>query len=319
MPPFRLFLGLFVSALVAASAAAQAPSTAAQEPATPTKASPAPKKAAAAPATKEPTFWAKLAAPLQPTRTVVYKKVGDRELRLDVFMPANAKPTDRRAALINFHGGGWSGGAPRVMYPFADYAAQHGLVGISVQYRLYKPGTENTVFVCVQDGRSAMRYVRTHAAEFGIDPAHLIACGSSAGGHLAAATGLFDDINEPGEDLTVSARPEAMILLWPVSDTSTEGYGNAKIGERWRELSPLHRVRAGLPPTILFHGTADATVPFKGAEAFHEAMLKAGNRCDFIVGPGGGHGFVTQGPEKYATGIAQIQAFLESVKILPAR
>ena len=70
---------------------------------------------------------------------------------------------------------------------------------------------------------------------------------------------------------------------FPVIDTSQDGYGIAKIGARWREISPLHRVHPGVPPTILFHGTDDTVTPFAGAEAFRDAMLKAGNRCELVA------------------------------------
>lgn len=174
------------------------------------------------------------------------------------------------------------------MYPLAAWAAARGMAGLSVQYRRYKPNTLNTVFETVKDARSAMRYLRCHAAELGVDLERLVAIGSSAGGHLAIATALFDGVDEKDESTGITTRPAAVIMLSPVIDTSVAGYGQAKLGELWRELSPLHQVRPGLLPMLSFHGTRDETTPFAGAQAFHEAMLKAGNRCDFVVGPGGG-------------------------------
>jgi acetyl esterase len=271
--------------------------------------------------TAEPGYAIKIAADLQPARTLIYKRVGQQELRLDVFLPPGFKASDRRQALIAFHGGGWTSGEPRSMYPFVDWAAERGFVGISAQYRRYKPNTEITVFECVKDARSAMRFVRAHAVALGLDPQRLVAMGSSAGGHLAIGTALFDDVGEKGEDLAVSCRPDALILLWPVIDTSAEGYGQAKIGDRWRELSPLHQVRSGLPPTLHFHGTADATVPFQGARAFHEAMLKAGNPCEFVAGPNGAHGFAMNEASAYAEALRRIEAFLTPLgyQFTPAR
>src|SRR5206468_5584915 len=143
-----------------------------------------------------------------------------------------------------------------------------------------------------KDGRSALRYVRGHAPELGVDPQKLVVSGGSAGGHVAAATALFEGIEEAGEDTKVSCTPNAMVLLFPVIDTSKEGYGNAKCGADWEKISPLHKVKAGLPPTITFHGTGDTTTPFKGAKLFHEAMLKAGNRSELVVNEGGKHGYL---------------------------
>jgi acetyl esterase/lipase len=206
------------------------------------------------------------------------------------------------------------------MYPFAsDFATRHGMVGISIQYRLHKRGngkSGTTVFDCVKDARSAVRYARGHATELGIDPARIVVSGSSAGGHLAASTALFGGVNEEGEDTTVSSRPDAMILLFPVIDTSAEGYGQEKIGKRWRELSPLHHVQPGLPPTLIFHGTGDTTTPFKGAKLFHEAMLAAGNRSELDVNEGGNHGYLMTEEKLYEDTLTKSVAFLRSLKFI---
>ncbi len=262
---------------------------------------------------------AKLAAALKPTREIVYKKVADRELHLHIFNPEGWKAADRRACFITIHGGGWTGGTPPRMYPFADHYAKLGLVGISVQYRLYDPKTQTTVFDCVKDARSAVRYVRAHAGELGIDPEKIIVSGGSAGGHLAVATAIFDGVDEAGEDARDSAVPNALVLLFPVIDTSKDGYGNAKIGERWKELSPAHNVRAGLPPTITFHGTGDTVTPFKGAQMFHDAMLKAGNRSELVVNEGGAHGYLMRTQPLYDECLGKSDAFLSSLRLLERR
>jgi acetyl esterase/lipase len=272
------------------------------------------------PAKPKPDNYAgNLAANLSPSRQLVYKKIGDRELHLHIFNPEGWRTTDQRACFITIHGGGWTGGEPKKMYPFADHYAQLGLVGISVQYRLYAPKTETTVFDCVRDARSAVRYVRAHAAELGIDPRKLVVSGGSAGGHLAAATALFDGMDEPGEETKVSCVPNALVLLYPVIDTSKEGYGSAKIGDRWKELSPAHNVRPGLPPTITFHGTGDTVCPFKGAQLFHEEMLKAGNRSELVVNEGGVHGYLLRTQALYEECLGKADAFLSSLDLIERR
>lgn len=255
-------------------------------------------------------------ATLEPDKVIVYKKIAGRELELRLFLPEGWAATDRRPCFHIIHGGGWGGMDPRRMYPFAaDFAKRHGMVGISVQYRLYKPGT-TTVFDCVKDARSSLRYVRAQATELGIDPEKIVVSGGSAGGHLAAATALFDEVNENSDDLAVSCRPDAMILLFPVIDTSKEGYGNEKIGERWRELSPVHHVRPGLPPTLTFHGTGDITTPFIGARTFHEAMLAAGNRSELDINEGGKHGYLMFEEVLYEDTMKKSAAFLRSLDII---
>jgi acetyl esterase len=241
---------------------------------------------------KAPDAVDTLAKDLKPSRVLVYKKIADKELQLHVFEPEGFKASDKRACYLIIHGGGWTGGAPPRMYPFAAHYARLGLVGISMSYRLHSAKTGVSVFDCVKDARSAVRYIRVHATELGIDPQKIIVSGGSAGGHLAVSTALFDKVNEDSDDLAISGTPTALVLLFPVIDTSKEGYGQAKIGERWQELSPAHNVRAGLPPTLTFHGTGDTVTPFDGAKAFHEAMLKAGNRSELDVNEGGAHGYL---------------------------
>ncbi len=260
----------------------------------------------------------RLAAELEPTRSIPYKRVGDRELLLHLFHPRGWAPTDRRPCFLAIHGGGWTGMSPRRMYPFAAHFARRGMVGVSVQYRLADPAAGVTVFECVQDARSAMRYVRTHARELGIEADRIVAFGGSAGGHLAAATGMFDDVNEPTDDAGICPVPQAMVLIFPVIDTSPAGYGNKLIGERWRELSPLHRVRPGLPPTLLFHGTGDAVTPFTGAQAFHDAMRQAGNRCELDAHDGGGHGYLMRDRSLLTAMLRKTETFLVSLGMLPA-
>ena len=258
-----------------------------------------------------------LAAALQPTRMLVYKTAGTQPLSLHVFKPAGHRPGDRRACFITIHGGGWTGGNPKRMYPFAAHYARQGLVGISVQYRLHSAQAGVRVQDCVEDARSAVRHVRAHAADFGIDPQKIIVSGGSAGGHLAVATALFDGINAAGEDTRISCAPNALVLLFPVIDTSREGYGQAKIGERWRDLSPVHQVRPGLPPTITFHGTGDTVTPFAGAKAFHEAMLRAGNRSELVVHEGGAHGYLMRDRALLDDTLKRSDTFLAALGLLP--
>lgn len=277
--------------------------------------SPAPaEKPAAKP--KTPDAVDQMAAVLKPTRIVPYKKIADKELQLHVFEPEGFKAGDRRACYLIIHGGGWTGGTPQRMYPFAAHYAKLGLVGISMQYRLHSTKTGVSVFDCVKDARSAVRYIRAHAMELGIDPQKIIVSGGSAGGHLAAATALFDPVNEDSDDLKISPVPNALVLLFPVIDTSKEGYGNAKIGERWQELSPVHHVCPGVPPTIIFHGTGDTVTPFAGAKAFQEAMLKAGNRCELDINEGGVHGYLMRNKTLYDDTMGKTDVFLKSLGLL---
>ena len=226
-----------------------------------------------------------------PTRSVVYKSVGDVELKMDVFEPEGLKATDKRPAIVFFFGGGWSGGSTKQFYQQAEAMAEQGLVAFSADYRV-KGRNKTTPFECVKDGKSAIRWVRQHAAELGIDPNRIVAAGGSAGGHVAACTGVIEGQEEEGEDTTISSVPNAMILFNPVLDTTDKGYGAKNFQpEQQTEISPCHQVQKGIVPTIVFHGTADKTVPFENAERFTQLMKAAGNECVLVPFEGKDHGF----------------------------
>jgi len=244
---------------------------------------------------------------MQPTRTLVFKAIKDAKLQLHVFEPEGHKPSDKRPAIVFFFGGGWTGGTPTQFYPQCKYLASRGMVAISAEYRV-KSTHGVSPFECVTDGKSAIRWVRAHAAELGIDPHRLAAGGGSAGGHVAACTGVTDGLDEEGEDASVSSKPNALVLFNPVLMLDWEEFKKRGIPDGWlkqvkarfggrdaRAISPFNHVNAGDPPTIVFHGKADTTVPFKTAERFAEAMKEAGNRCELVGFEGQGHGFFNFG------------------------
>ncbi len=231
------------------------------------------------------------AADITPSRSAIYKAVNGTELKMDVFEPAGFKATDHRPAIVFFFGGGWIGGSTRQFYQQARAMSDQGLVAFSADYRLINRN-KTTPFECVKDGKSAIRWVREHAAELGVDPDRIVAAGGSAGGHVAACTGVIEGHEEAGEKTTISSMPNAMILFNPVLDTTDKGYGAKKFQpEQQTDLSPCHHVRKGIVPTIIFHGTADKTVPFENAGRFTKLMKEAGNACVLVPFEGKDHGF----------------------------
>jgi acetyl esterase/lipase len=226
-----------------------------------------------------------------PDQTLTYKSLGKTELKLDVFKPKNHQLSDSRPAIVFFFGGGWTGGSPRQFYQQARHYADRGMVAIAADYRV-KSRQQTTPFESVKDGKSAIRWVRQHAAELGIDPDRIVASGGSAGGHVAACTGVIQGLDEQGEDLSISSVPNAMILFNPVLDTTAKGYGLSKVGKaRQTDISPCHHVRAGIVPTLVLHGTADTAVPFENATRFVQLMKKAGNNGRLAAFTDKGHGF----------------------------
>ncbi|MGJ8744442.1 alpha/beta hydrolase [Polaribacter sp.] len=228
---------------------------------------------------------------IKPDSSVVYKTNDNKKLSLHVFNPEGHKVTDHVPVIVFFFGGGWTSGTPKQFYEQSRYFAQKGIVAISAEYRIKnKHGT--TPFDAVSDAKSAIRWVRKHAKKLGINPSKIVAAGGSAGGHVAACTGVIEGYEEENEDLSFSSKPNAMILYNPVLDTTEKGYGMEKVGEeRKTDISPNHHVKKGIVPTLVFHGKADKTVPFENAERFNVLMNAAGNTCQLESYAGKDHGF----------------------------
>ncbi len=227
-------------------------------------------------------------------RRVLYKQAGDTALQLHVFSPSDQRtpaPARGRPAIVFFHGGGWTHGTPVQFYPECAFFADRGLVAISADYRIASAHGA-TPFDGAADARSALRWVRAHAHELGIDPARIAAAGASAGGQLAAITALASGPDAPADDQSVSPRPDALLLWYPVLDTGPTGFGRALFGDRFAELSPLALVRAAperLPPTLILMGDTDSATPLATLRAFESAARTARRTCDVVVFPGGKH------------------------------
>jgi len=253
----------------------------------------------------------------EPDAVRVYKKVGRRELRLHIYNPPDLKRGDRRAAIVFFFGGGWVGGDIRQFFPQSAYFASRGMVAICAEYRI-RSRDHTTPFECVKDGKSAIRWVRTHADELGVDPKRIAAGGGSAGGHIAACAGIVPDVEEPGEDTKVSSVPDALVLFNPVLDRSLLA---ERVGERASEIAPAEHVRKGLPPTIIFHGTADRVVDFGAVEQFQKKMAEAGNRCELVGYEGRDHGFFNyaRGARDFGDTLRRADRFLASLGFLQGK
>ena len=174
-------------------------------------------------AAAEPAVTATMAASAPATapaaivsESLVYKKADGRGLKLFIEKPADWKATDHRPAIVFFFGGGWVGGTPNQFLTQSQYLASRGMVGVRVEYRTIAKGDKGPPVVCCGDAKSAMRYVRSHAKELGVDPNRIASGGGSAGGHLAAFVGMVDGQDDPQDDLKVSPKANALVLFNPV-------------------------------------------------------------------------------------------------------
>jgi acetyl esterase/lipase len=151
------------------------------------------------------------------------------------------------------------------------------MVAISAEYRIQSHhGTSPRE--CVKDGKSALRWLRSHADELGIDPNEILAGGGSAGGHVAAATATVEAFNEAGDDDSVSCKPAALVLFNPVYNNGPEGYRYERVKDYWEAFSPAHNLSAETPPTLVLFGTKDVHFPVALAEDYKTQMEAFGGR-----------------------------------------
>ena len=260
------------------------------------------------------------AAEEQPTpdQILPFKVIDGITLNLHVFKPAGHDAGDRRPAIVFFFGGGWRSGSPAQFYSQSAYLAARGMVAIAAEYRVEsRHGTDPRA--CVRDGKSAMRWVRGHARELGIDPKRLAAGGGSAGGHVAAAAAFLEEFNEDSDDLNVSCRPDALVLFNPVFDNGPDGYGFERVEPYWKSISPLHHLTSDAPPTLVLLGTADKLIPVATAERYRDRMIALGARCDLRLYEGREHGFfnASRGPEDHQATLIAMEEFLVSLAYVP--
>jgi len=181
-----------------------------------------------------------------------------------------------------------------------------------------------TPAACVEDAKSAVRYLRAHAAELGIDPKRIVAGGGSAGGHIAACTALVPGYeaegedtsvsSKEGEDTSVSSKPNALVLFNPVLDLrNLEPLAERLDAEKRAAISPIRYVSKETPPAILFYGTKDRFLP--DGQAMLKEGKKHGNRVELYTAEDQPHGFFNRPPWKQLT-LRAADAFLASLGYL---
>ena len=237
-------------------------------------------------------FW------YESVKTVVYKETPQGALEMQFHLPYDLQPGkpggDRRAAIVFFFGGGWQGGTTRQFERHAAYLAGRGMIAALADYRV-RSRHGVTPDVCVEDAKSAVRWLRQHAAELCIDPARLVGSGGSAGAHTAACTALLPGFEAEGEDRSISCRPDALLLYNPVLEVLPRHVPDLvptiELGE---QISPLRYVDENTPPTLLLYGSEDALGD--PAPAYVDKATAAGCRAELYLAEGQKHGFFNETP-----------------------
>lgn len=211
-------------------------------------------------------------------QSIVYRTASKRPLRLFVFPPAKTS-TQPSPAVLFFFGGGWRSGSVASFVDQAHAFAAQGYVAVLADYRVScRDGT--TPLAAVSDARAAYKWLRKHAADFGIAPTQIVLSGGAAGGQLALVTAM---------EARSDRKPAALVLFNPVVDLVSSA--------RWylkplaRQISPTTLSVQGLPPTLILHGEGDQRVAIASVRAFCDKARNAHAVCEVHGYPGEDHGF----------------------------
>ena len=269
------------------------------------------------------------AAGVRIIRDLVYATHGDRALCADLFLPAiGGEPPP---VVIWLHGGGWRFGSRRAAPDLSRFFAARGVATIAVDYRLSRRARFPAQ---IEDVKTAIRWVRSVAPEYGVDARRIGLWGASAGGHLAALAALTGDGQftpegspylahssqvqaavdgyGPTDFLQMDAHrpppgtpsddPETLPLPRPdLRSADPDSYESLLLGapigtcpELVRHANPIAYVHSGAPPFLILHGLSDMTVAPHQSELLYDALAASGNDATLCLIEGLGHGFLNR-------------------------
>jgi alpha-L-fucosidase 2 len=223
---------------------------------------------------------------------VEYGRASGESLKLDVRTPEGPGPFP---GVIMVHGGGWMNGDKAMnVRPLFDPLTKAGFAWFSINYRL---APKYRYPACLNDLETAIKWVKAHAAEYNVDPTRLSLLGESAGGQL---------VDMAAVRATEATKVAAVVSFYApcdlVADMETHGSITTSVGallnltkfdvearKTLRTASALPEVRAGMPPFLLIHGTADNIVPYNQSLHWQSRLRELGVPCDLVTIPNGKH------------------------------
>jgi acetyl esterase/lipase len=259
------------------------------------------------------------------TRDVIYGRKFGMALTMDVFTPNSDA---NGAAVLFVVSGGWvSDNQPlngALLGPFVSEPLKRGYTVFAV---FHGSQPRFTIPEAVADLNRAVRFIRAHSRDYGIDPNRIGITGGSAGGHLSLMQGTAGDSGNPKSSDPVerqSSRVQAVACLFPPTDFLNYGgkdryaFGSGELLMAFRpaadvreldpqtlrlerptdekkqhelaaQISPITHVSADDPPTLIVHGDADKLVPIQQAEAIIARFKQVGVKAELITRPDRGH------------------------------
>lgn len=250
--------------------------------------------------------------PLREELDVKYGEAGGQPLLLDVFRPEQQQ--GKLPVVVYVHGGGWSGGNKNDFRSGARGLAKAGYVTFTIGYRLVRTNDVNNITrwpAQIDDVQRAIRWIRSKADEYQLDPDKIGAVGASAGGHLVSLLGTIDTRDNSDKALAkYSSKVQCVINIFGPADLTDDFTKKVSAGpmvqtlvdnlmvkpkatnlDLYKQASPLFQVNAKSAPFIHFHGTVDPLVPLEQSKRLDAALKKAGVESTLVIFEGEGHGF----------------------------
>jgi len=264
-------------------------------------------------------------------RNVEFARVGGRSLKLDLTLPADTQPGEKRPVVLQIHGGGWTVGDKREQgQPLLNHLAAQGWVGVNANYRLSPSATFPDHLI---DCKRALAWIASHIADFGGDPDYVCVTGGSAGGHLAALVGLTANRPEyqPGfEHVDTSVR--AAVPFYGCYDFTNrlgtyQEFFVSRMLEPWimkafleespeafAAASPIDQVHALAPPFLVLHGDRDTLIPLTDTRLFVERLREASRQPVFYAELKGAQHAFELFPSVRAAGVVEgVERFLTTL------
>ncbi len=243
-----------------------------------------------------------------------YKNVHDRQLSMDIFVPKITDPSSHtHTAIIMLHGGSWRVGNPSMMHGYVSGLINQGFVVFAPEYRLLG---EAAWPAQIDDVKSAVKWIRSRAEQWDIDPDKIAIQGFSAGGHLALLAGATPNdatyqanyISSPKLDQkndytpNISDAVNAIVAFFPPVDFTTEEpepgqhsadrlLGKNATSKMAKSISPAQLVTPDFPPTFLLHGTSDSMVSHEASIQMAKALEANGVDMELHLYPRQDHEF----------------------------
>lgn len=247
---------------------------------------------------------------LSGAESFTFSKPAGRALRIHVLSPPDGGAD--RPAVVFFFGGGWRIGRIETFADEARALVDKGYVAALADYRVMCRD-KSSIDQSVADAEAAYAWMRRNSEKFGVDPRRIVMAGTSSGGHIA----LVASLSAPDDQ-----KPAAMLLYNPATDLMR--FAKPDEIDAARAISPSQLPLEHLPPTAIFHGTADGTVSIEEPRAFCARARTAGAECELNEYPGRDHSFFHDksvdpalGFAPYDDTLAKSLAFLRAHNLAP--